>query len=136
MRVELNRINKNYHFKGEGVSSIAINIDGSPDIGGENAGARPMELILMGLGSCSAIDIVRILKKQKQLLKEFNIHIDAERENQIPAVFKTIDIHFILKGELEEKKVEKAIELSMTKYCSVTAMLEKTVKINYSFSIN
>ena len=132
MKIELNRINKELHFQGTGITDVAVNIDGSPEIGGENAGARPMELILMGLGSCSAIDIVQILKKQKQSLIDFGIQIQAQRENKIPAVFKTIDIHFSLKGKLEEKKVERAIELSMTKYCSVTAML----KINYSFSIN
>ena len=136
MNIELNRINNAFHFQGTGITDVAVNIDGSPEIGGENAGARPMELILMGLGSCSAIDIVQILKKQKQSLHDFKIRIDAERENRIPAVFKSIDVHYSFTGELDKKKVEKAIELSFNKYCSVTAMLNKTAKINYSFSIN
>ena len=136
MKIELNRINKELHFQGIGIADVAINIDGSPEIGGENAGARPMELILMGLGSCSAIDIVQILKKQKQMLSDFKIEIEAERENKIPAVFKTIHVNFHFTGELDKNKVEKAIELSLNKYCSVTAMLNKTAKINYSVSIN
>ena len=136
MKIELNRINNDFHFQGTGAAKIAVNIDGSSEVGGEDAGARPMELVLMGLGSCSAIDIVQILKKQKQTLLDFKIKIEAERENKIPAVFKTIHVNFHFTGELDKNKVEKAIELSLNKYCSVTAMLNKTAKINYSFSIN
>lgn len=136
MKIELNRINNAFHFQGNGIGSVKINIDGSPEIGGEDAGARPMELILMGLGSCSAIDIIQILKKQKQKLSDFKINISAERVDKIPAIFKNIDIEYILFGELDNKKVDRAIRLSMEKYCSVTAMLNKTAKINYSFTIN
>jgi len=136
VKIELNRKNDAFHFQGKGIGNVTINIDGSPEIGGENAGARPMELILMGLGSCSAIDIIQILKKQKQEISEIKINIEAERENKIPAVFKNINIEYYLSGELDKNKVDRAIRLSMDKYCSVTAMLNKTAKINYSFKIN
>ena len=136
MQVELKRINENCHFKAVGSAGVEVNIDGAPSIGGQNAGARPMELILMGLGGCTAMDVISILKKQKQKIDDLKITIDGERlVGQIPSIFKTINVHYIFKGELEEKKVKHAIELSMEKYCSVTAILNKTAKIDYSFSI-
>lgn len=137
MKVEINRLNKNFHFQGFGSSGIPVNIDGSAKIGGDNAGARPMELILMGLGTCGAMDIINILKKQKQDLRDFKIEIDGDRNSeQVPSVFNNIKINFIFYGNLDRNKVEKAVNLSMGKYCSVSAMLEKTVKISYTFSIN
>jgi putative redox protein len=136
MKVTLNRIDDAFHFEGKGISDVGIPIDGSTEIGGRNAGARPMELVLMGLGSCGAMDIISILKKQRQDLKDLKINIDSERDyDQTPAVFKEIKVEFIFYGKLEENKVEKAVTLSMEKYCSVSAMLEKTAKITYSFQI-
>ena len=137
MKVEIKRVDKNFHFQGIGIANIPIDIDGSEKIGGSNAGARPMELILMGLGSCGAMDIVSILKKQKQELKDLQIEIEAERdEEKIPSVFKKIKIIFHFVGELNKNKVEKAVNLSMGKYCSVSTMLEKTAKIDFSFTVN
>ncbi len=136
MKVILNRVDENFHFEGTGASSVPVNIDGSVKIGGSNSGARPMELILMGLGSCGAMDIISILKKQKQNLKDFKILINGERDyNQTPAVFTSINIEFQLFGDLDFNKVEKAVNLSMQKYCSATAMLENSVNISYSFKI-
>lgn len=136
MKIELRRVDQNFHFQGFGSSEVPVNIDGSIDIGGNNAGARPMELILMGLGTCGAMDIISILKKQKQDLQDFKIEIDGERDpNQTPSVFVNIKIKFIFTGNLDKAKVEKAVNLSMEKYCSVSAMLEKTAKIQYSFII-
>jgi putative redox protein len=113
-----------------------LHIDGAEKVGGENKGFRPMQLILAGLGSCSAIDIISILKKQKQPLEDIRILIDGEREkDKIPSLFEDIHIHFILKGKLDEKKVKRAVDLSMNSYCSVTKILEKTAKITYSFEI-
>jgi putative redox protein len=121
---------------GTGSSNTEVHIDASEQIGGHNQGARPMELVLMGLGGCSGIDLINILKKQSQDLKSFDIIIEAEREqDKIPAVFKTIHLTFKLSGNLSDKQVKKAIELSMEKYCSVTAMLEKTAKITYEYHI-
>lgn len=136
MNVELNRIDKNYHFEGTGISNISIKIDGSEEIGGSNAGARPMELVLMALGSCGAMDIINILKKQRQEPDEFKIEINGNRDFGItPAVFTDIHVTFILSGDLIKSKVEKAVNLSMEKYCSVLAMLQNKVKISYSFKI-
>ncbi len=139
MRVELNRKNEAFHFEAKGASNISINIDGSPDIGGVNAGARPMELLLMGLGGCTAIDMLLILKKQRQVVEDISIVIDGERE-KIEGTemnpFKIINLHYILKGNLSEEKVIKAINLSMEKYCSATAQFSHTAKITHTFEIN
>jgi len=137
MKVELKRVNEAFHFEAVGAAGVPVNIDGSPDIGGVNAGARPMEMILMGLGGCSAIDIVLILQKQRQVIEDMRITIEAERvADQTPSVFKTIHVHYQFKGDLSEEKVKRAVELSMEKYCSVTAILNKTADITHSYSIN
>jgi len=136
MKVTLNRIDQGFHFEGIGSSANHVHIDGSEEIGGSNSGVRPMELVLMGLGSCGAMDIISILKKQRQDLQDLKIYIDGKRDyKQTPAVFTEINIEFIFFGDLDKTKVEKAVSLSMEKYCSVSAMLEKTVKISYSFDI-
>lgn len=137
MKVELRRVNNAFHFEAVGASGVPVHLDGSADIGGVDAGARPMELILMGLGGCSAIDIVLILQKQRQVIEDMSISIEAERvPNEIPSLFKTIHVHYTFKGDLQPEKVARAIELSMEKYCSVTAILNKTAVITHSFSIN
>lgn len=137
MKVELKRVNSAFHFEAVGAAGVAVHIDGSPDIGGVNAGARPMEMILMGLGGCSAIDIVLILQKQRQVVEDLQIVIEAERvPNETPSVFQTIHVHYKFKGDLNEEKVKRAIELSMEKYCSVTAILNKTAAITHSFAMN
>jgi putative redox protein len=136
MKVVLSRVDEGFHFEGKGASDVKVHIDGSAEIGGQNAGARPMELVLMGLGSCGAMDIISILKKQKQNLIDLKISIDAERDkNNTPAVFTEINIEFLLFGNLDEDKVSKAVNLSMQKYCSVSAMLGKTALISYSYQI-
>ena len=137
MKVKLERRDNNYNFHGKGSSDVIVSIDGSKEIGGNNAGVRPMELVLMSLGSCAAMDIVSILKKSRQNLKEFNIGIEGERDyDQTPAVFKKIHLDFFLFGDLDESKVEKAVNLSVEKYCSVSAMLRNSVEITYSLHIN
>jgi putative redox protein len=136
MKIKLNRKNDAVHFEALSENGNTVQIDGSPAIGGENKGARPMELLLMGLGGCSAIDIVNILKKQRQVIEDFDIEIDGQRqEGAIPSLFESISVHYILKGKLDAEKVRKAIDLSMQKYCSVTKTLEKTANITYSFEI-
>ena len=136
MKVSLKRQNDDVHFQGKGISSIPINIDGAEKVGGVDAGARPMELVLMAVGSCASMDIVSILKKQKQDLRDLSIDVEGERDyDQTPAIFTRINVDFTLYGNLDEQKVEKAVSLSMEKYCSVSAMLQQTVRINYSFEI-
>ncbi|WP_266204708.1 OsmC family protein [Pontibacter kalidii] len=136
MEVNLTRVDQDFHFVAEGASGVEINIDGSPEIGGHNAGARPMEMLLMGLGGCSAIDIIQILKKKRQQIDSFKINVKAEREQgELPSVFKQIHVHFILGGPLEELKVQQAIQLSMDKYCSVAAILYHTATISYTYEL-
>ncbi len=95
-----------------------------------------MELLLMGLGGCSAIDIIQILKKKRQQIDSFKINVKADRiAGQVPSLFKQIHVHFILGGQLEEAKVQQAIQLSMDKYCSVAAILYKTTTISYSHEL-
>jgi putative redox protein len=111
-------------------------MDGSPAVGGENKGFRPMQMLLAALGGCSTIDIVSILKKQRQPVDDIAITVEGEREPGVePSLFRDIRVHFTLKGNLDEDKVRKAVELSMEKYCSVAKTLEKTAAITYSFSV-
>ena len=98
---------------------------------------RPMEVVLMGMGGCSSIDVVSILRKQRQEARSFEVRLEAERARHVhPAVFTDIHIHFLLEGDLEADRVRRAIELSLGKYCSVSKMLEKTARIVYSLTIN
>jgi putative redox protein len=136
MQVELNRVDGDFHFAAYGSDKIAVHIDGAAAIGGTHAGARPMELILMGLGGCSAIDIVLILKKSRQIVEDLCIVVEGQREADAnPSPFLKIHIKYMFKGNLKPEKVENAIRLSMEKYCSVTAMLEKTADITWGFEI-
>lgn len=115
---------------------ITLYMDGTGDIGGVNGGFRPMQMLLAAAGGCSAIDVVGILKKQRQNPDDLKIEVTGERVSvKDYSEFKTINIHFILKGDLDEKKVARAIDLSLTKYCSVSKTLEKTAKVTSSFEI-
>jgi putative redox protein len=127
-------VNKgNFHFEAANEGGQKVNIDASPAIGGENKGARPMELLIMGLGGCSGIDVVNILKKQKIELKNFKISIDAEREaDAVPSLFTKIHVTFIFDQEVDKNKAERAVSLSMEKYCSVAKTLEKTATLTSS----
>ncbi|OZB82054.1 MAG: peroxiredoxin [Halothiobacillus sp. 13-55-253] len=112
-------------------------LDGSPEIGGRNLGARPMEMVLMGLGGCTAIDVMVILGKQRQPVEDCWIELDAERADvAAPKVFTKIHVHYVVKGSgLDPKQVERAVKLSAEKYCSVSAMLKGSVDITYDFEI-
>jgi putative redox protein len=136
MKITLRRLDDAYHLEAMNEEGRTIETDGSPAIGGSNKGMRPMQLLMAAAGSCSSIDIISILKKQKQELKDFNVEITAEREkDKIPSLFTEIHLHFILSGELDEKKVKRAVDLSVDKYCSVVKTLEKTAKVTWSFEI-
>ncbi|MBN1598633.1 MAG: OsmC family protein [Bacteroidales bacterium] len=136
MIISLERINDACHLVATNGDGNVIHIDGAPSVGGENGGFRPMQLMAAGVGSCSSIDIINILKKQRQELKDLKVEIKAEREvDKVPSLFKSIHLHYTLSGKLDNKKVEKAIKLSLEKYCSVIKILEKTSKISYSFNI-
>lgn len=133
MQIEMNRVDDAFHFEALGSDKIAVHIDGAAAIGGSHKGARPMELILMGLGGCSAIDVLLILKKMKQQVEDIKIIVEGDREDgATPAPFVGLRLRFILRGlNLEQKKVEQAVKLSIDKYCSVSVMLEKSASINW-----
>ena len=123
MKINLKRLNNAVHLEATNSDGNSVSIDGAPKIGGEGKGARPMELLLMGLGGCSSMDILSILEKQKVDLQDFNIEIEAERDTNLIFKFEGKD--------LKMKKIERAVSLSMDKYCSVTKIIEKTAKITY-----
>lgn len=133
MIIELQKKNDAYHFEAVNESGLQVQIDASAAIGGLNKGPRPMELLIMGLGGCSGIDVVSILKKQKIEVEGLRIRIEAEREKDVnPSLFTDIHITFIFKGAIDKGKAERAISLSLEKYCSVAKTLEKTAKITSS----
>jgi putative redox protein len=132
MLIQLQKQDGNFHFVASNESNKKIDIDASPAIGGEDKGVRPMEMLIMGLGGCSGIDVINILKKQKIELKKLNINIDAQREaDAIPSLFNKIHLDFIFDKEVDQNKAQRAVDLSMEKYCSVAKTLEKTAKIDY-----
>jgi putative redox protein len=136
MKIELNRLNDAYWLEATNEDGAKLNIDASPEIGGLNKGMRPMQMLLAAMGGCSSIDIISILKKQKQDLKDIKITVTGDREKDaVPSLFTEVHAHFKLYGNLDEDKVKKAVSLSVDKYCSVAKTLEKTAKISYSFEI-
>lgn len=138
MKVELVRVDDGFHFEARGSSEAIVHTDASPNIGGQNAGVRPMELLLMGLGSCSAIDVVLVLKKQRQEILDFRISVEGERvkeEDTERSPFRKVKIHYFFKGNLDPAKVERAVKLSMEKYCSATAQFEPLAQITHEITI-
>jgi len=136
MKIELHRADDAFHFISSNEDGLTVETDGSPAIGGGNKAMRPMQMVLAAVASCSSIDIVMILKKQRQQLDDIKVTVEGKRvEGQVPAVFTDIHIHFKLIGTIQEKKAERAVKMSMEQYCSVSKMLEKTVNITYSFDV-
>ena len=130
------KLSEGVTFVAESGSGHAVVVDASPDVGGRNLGARPMELVLMGLGTCSAIDVLHILRKGRQAVSDCVVELDGERADQDPKVFTRIRLHYVVTGRaLDAKQVERAIALSRDKYCSATAMLAKTAEIRVDFEI-
>lgn len=123
-------------FVGESGSGHSVVLDGSPEHGGRNLGVRPMEMVLIGLGGCTAFDVVLMLQKSRQNVVDVEITLDAKRSEDIPQVFTNIHAHFKVWGKtLSKKHVERAVNLSAEKYCSVTRMLESTVEIVTTWEI-
>jgi putative redox protein len=121
---------------GKGESNHWIAMDGLKSFGGAEAATKPMEFILLGLGGCTSMDSLSMLHKMRENVTDYQVEIDAERADEHPMVFTKIHLKFIYFGrDLNPNNVKKAIELSMTRYCSVTAMLEKSVDITYDFEI-
>jgi len=127
---------KGITFVGKTDSNHWITMDGPENFGGSDAGIRPKELILLGLGGCTGSDVVSILSKKRVKLDDFEINIETEVSEEHPQIFTKLHLEYVFYGEdINTKDVERAIELSQTKYCGVTAMLEKTVQITHSYRI-
>ena len=137
-RIQLNRVNGDFGFQATDASGHTALMDSSPETGGQEFGIRPMQMLLMGLGGCSGIDIVSILKKQRQTVEHFSMIIDGDREKgKEPSLWEKIHIIFQLKGAIDLDKAQKACALSMEKYCSVAATLrEARCKISWEVIVN
>lgn len=128
---------ENVQFEGQSGSGHTVMMDGAPELGGRNLGCRPMELLLLGLGGCTAFDVVSILTKSREAIQGCEVEIDAERAASDPKVFTRIHTRFIVRGKnLSAEKVKRAIDLSAEKYCSASIMLGKTAQITHDFEIH
>jgi putative redox protein len=126
IKIELNRVSDTFHLEAVNEGGNTVHLDASPDIGGTNKGMRPMQLLLTAMGGCSAIDVINILKKQKQDLKDIKVTVTGEREKDaVPSVFVEVHAHYKLFGEIDEDKARKAVSLAV----------ESTAKITHSFEI-
>jgi putative redox protein len=123
-------------FVAESGSGHAVVVDGPPEGGGRNLGVRPMEMVLLGMGACSAYDVVHILRKARQEVKTCHVELDAERADSPPQVFTRIHLRYVVSGtNLAEAQVQRAIQLSAEKYCSASIMLGKTATITHEHVI-
>ncbi|HMM74274.1 MAG TPA: OsmC family protein [Gammaproteobacteria bacterium] len=123
-------------FVGESGSGHAVVLDGPPDAGGRNIGMRPMEMVLVGMGGCTAFDVVSILKKARQDVTDCRVELSAQRAEEVPQVFTRIHAHFVVTGHgLKAAQVERAVKLSAEKYCSASIMLGKTAAITHDFEV-
>tara|TARA_R110002096_G_scaffold170131_9_gene342229 strand:+ start:503 stop:919 length:417 start_codon:yes stop_codon:yes gene_type:complete len=137
MNITVDWLKKDFHMEAGNEEGGKIRIDGNTNIGGIEGGMSPMQLLLAGIAGCSAIDVISILEKQKQELSDLKVEVDGDKQSTDVGYseFKTIHMHFILSGNLDPKKVERALNLSITKYCSVSKALEKGSEISYDYEI-
>lgn len=123
-------------FVGESGSGHSVVMDGPPDSGGRDTGIRPMEMLLLGVGGCSAFDVVHILRKGRHPITDCEVSITADRVDSVPKVFSSIHLHFVVTGKgLKDAAVERAVQLSAEKYCSASIMLGKTARITHDFEV-
>lgn len=123
-------------FLGRSGSNHSVIMDTDPDSGGHNAGIRPMEMLLIGMGGCTAYDVVEILQKSRQPVEGCVVELEAERADDFPKVFTRIQVRYIISGRgLDPKKVERAVSLSADKYCSATIMMAKTADVSHEIEI-
>jgi putative redox protein len=137
MKVTLNRVNENFHFQLKNERGHIVNVDNRSEYGGDDLGASPMELLLMGVAGCSSIDIISILTKQRQKITSFKAEVEGIRvpiEDAKP--FKEITVVFFLEGKIDAEKAMRAAELSFDKYCSVSKTLEPTATIHFKVILN
>lgn len=137
MKINIKRLNDDFHMEASNEDGNVLHMDGSPEIGGQGKGMRPMQLLLAAVGGCSAIDVILILKKQKQIIESFEVEVDGEREKiEDYSLFREICLNFKIKGKVDLDKAERAVKLSIEKYCSVSKTLEPTAKITYKVTLN
>ena len=137
MEINLVRKSGKFNFEAENEAGFTVELDAKEAIGGEGKGFRPMEMLLIGLGGCSGIDMVNVLTKQKEPLHDVKIQIKATRKDEeMPPIFDVIDIHFELQGALNVQKVERALALTFDKYCSVSNILGRSAKLNFTYTIH
>lgn len=123
-------------FVGASTSGHSLTMDADQEAGGHNAGFRPMELLLVGFGGCSGMDVISILRKKRQNVTGLEINVKGEKADDYPKIYKQVHIEYVVKGkEVEKEAVERAISLSLDKYCSVGATLAKAGKITHSYRI-
>lgn len=136
MKIQINRVNSGFHFEATNEAKVKMKMDASAAGGGSNLGFTPVEALVASLGGCSGIDVISILNKQKQQIDDFQVEIEAVRaQEKIPAVVTDIHLKFILKGNIDEDKLERAIQLSLDKYCTIAKMIGGVAKINYSYAV-
>jgi putative redox protein len=127
---------KNMQFKGVASSGHSLIMDADDESGGHNAGFRPMELLLVGFGGCTGMDVISLLRKKRQLVTGLEINIEGKRSDTAPKIYQTIHIEYVVKGKgMEKVAVERSISLSLEKYCSVGATLAKAGTIKHSYKI-
>jgi putative redox protein len=137
MKITLDRVNENYHFELKNERGHIVNVDNRSEFGGDDLGPSPMELVLMGVAGCSAIDMISILKKQRQEISSFKAEVEGDRVQVGEAKpFKDIQVVFYLEGPINEEKAARAAQLSFEKYCSVSKTLEPTATIYYKVVLN
>lgn len=137
MEINLVRKSGKFNFEAQNSGGFTVDLDAKTEIGGEGKGFRPMEMLLIGLGGCSGIDVVNVLTKQKEPLDDVKISIKATRKDQeMPPIFDVINIHFDLYGALSVQKVERALAMTFEKYCSVSNILERSATLNYTYTIH
>src|SRR6478609_12164249 len=135
--VELARVHGDYGFEVKDMYGQSVKIDNSPEHGGDNFGVRPMQLVLMALAGCSGMDVISILKKQRQNVTDYKTIVHGEREAGVePSVWKHVELEFIIYGDVEEGKAQRAVELSINKYCSVAETLRRAgAEIKWSVKV-
>jgi putative redox protein len=137
MKINIKRLNSNYHLLATNEDGNEVHMDSSPDIGGEGLGIRPMHMLLAAVGGCSSIDVILILKKQKQEIESFEVEVEGDKVKvEDHSVFKNIVLHFKISGNVDRDKAERAILLSMDKYCSVSKILQPTATITHKLTVN
>ncbi|MBK7338879.1 MAG: OsmC family protein [Saprospirales bacterium] len=138
MEITIKRLTESepFHLEGRNGSGNTVDVDGSPSIGGSDKGMRPMELLLTSVGTCSAMDVIHMMRKQRQELRDIQVSVKGDRQEAHPQIFTDIHLHFDLFGPLDPAKVEKAVSSSVERFCTATRMVEKVAKVTYDFTIH